>query len=109
MIAEFVKMERKKAGLTQEEFAERSGLGLRSWTKSIKRLLCLVWKQSQGKWAMILNDGVDEKKTGISKYTTNTNQSTDALITYEPKSVLFRAVRKKKTIVWSSEKQRVEA
>ena len=29
MIAVFVKMERKKAGLTQEEFAERSGLGLR--------------------------------------------------------------------------------
>lgn len=29
MIAVFVKMEREKAGLTQEEFAERSGLGLR--------------------------------------------------------------------------------
>lgn len=29
MIADFVKIERKKAGLTQEEFAERSGLGLR--------------------------------------------------------------------------------
>lgn len=29
MIAEFVKRERKKAGLTQEEFATRSGLGLR--------------------------------------------------------------------------------
>ena len=29
MIAEFVKRERKKAGLTQEEFAMRSGLGLR--------------------------------------------------------------------------------
>ena len=29
MIAEFVKTERKKAGLTQEEFAMRSGLGLR--------------------------------------------------------------------------------
>ena len=29
MIADFVKMERKRAGLTQEEFAERSGLGLR--------------------------------------------------------------------------------
>ena len=29
MIAEFVKRERKKAGLTQEEFAARSGLGLR--------------------------------------------------------------------------------
>lgn len=29
MIAVFVKLERKKAGLTQEEFAERSGLGLR--------------------------------------------------------------------------------
>ena len=29
MIADFVKMERKKAGMTQEEFAERSGLGLR--------------------------------------------------------------------------------
>ena len=28
-IADYVKMERKKAGLTQEEFAERSGLGLR--------------------------------------------------------------------------------
>ncbi|MDT3844764.1 MAG: helix-turn-helix transcriptional regulator [Bacillota bacterium] len=28
-IAEFVKTERKKAGLTQEEFALRSGLGLR--------------------------------------------------------------------------------
>lgn len=28
-IAEFVKRERKKAGLTQEEFALRSGLGLR--------------------------------------------------------------------------------
>ncbi len=28
-IAEFVKKERKKAGLTQEEFAFRSGLGLR--------------------------------------------------------------------------------
>lgn len=28
-IAEFVKTERKKAGLTQEEFAIRSGLGLR--------------------------------------------------------------------------------
>lgn len=28
-IAEFVKQERKKAGLTQEEFALRSGLGLR--------------------------------------------------------------------------------
>ena len=28
-IAEFVKTERKKAGLTQEEFAMRSGLGLR--------------------------------------------------------------------------------
>lgn len=29
VIAEFVKTERKKAGLTQEEFALRSGLGLR--------------------------------------------------------------------------------
>ena len=29
MIAEFIKRERKKAGLTQEEFATRSGLGLR--------------------------------------------------------------------------------
>ena len=29
MIAEYVKTERKKAGLTQEEFAMRSGLGLR--------------------------------------------------------------------------------
>lgn len=29
MIADFVKRERKKAGLTQEEFATRSGLGLR--------------------------------------------------------------------------------
>jgi len=29
-IAEFIKIERKKAGLTQEEFAIRSGLGLRS-------------------------------------------------------------------------------
>ncbi len=29
IIAEFVKTERKKAGLTQEEFALRSGLGLR--------------------------------------------------------------------------------
>ncbi len=28
-IAEYVKRERKKAGLTQEEFALRSGLGLR--------------------------------------------------------------------------------
>ncbi|MBE5906813.1 MAG: helix-turn-helix transcriptional regulator [Lachnospiraceae bacterium] len=28
-IAEFIKFERKKAGLTQEEFAIRSGLGLR--------------------------------------------------------------------------------
>ena len=28
-IAEFVKTERKKAGLTQQEFALRSGLGLR--------------------------------------------------------------------------------
>ncbi|MBE5847801.1 MAG: helix-turn-helix transcriptional regulator [Lachnospiraceae bacterium] len=28
-IADFVKKERKKAGLTQEEFALRSGLGLR--------------------------------------------------------------------------------
>lgn len=28
-IAEFIKIERKKAGLTQEEFALRSGLGLR--------------------------------------------------------------------------------
>ncbi len=28
-IAEFVKTNRKKAGLTQEEFAMRSGLGLR--------------------------------------------------------------------------------
>ena len=28
-IAKFVKTERKKAGLTQEEFAMRSGLGLR--------------------------------------------------------------------------------
>ena len=28
-IAEYVKTERKKAGLTQEEFALRSGLGLR--------------------------------------------------------------------------------
>ena len=28
-IAEYVKKERKKAGLTQEEFAIRSGLGLR--------------------------------------------------------------------------------
>lgn len=28
-IAEFVKTERRKAGLTQEEFAVRSGLGLR--------------------------------------------------------------------------------
>ena len=28
-ISEFVKTERKKAGLTQEEFATRSGLGLR--------------------------------------------------------------------------------
>ena len=28
-IAEFVKQERKEAGLTQEEFAMRSGLGLR--------------------------------------------------------------------------------
>ncbi len=29
IISEFVKTERKKAGLTQEEFATRSGLGLR--------------------------------------------------------------------------------
>lgn len=29
VIGEFVKSERKKAGLTQEEFAVRSGLGLR--------------------------------------------------------------------------------
>ena len=29
VIAEFVKTERKKAGLTQKEFALRSGLGLR--------------------------------------------------------------------------------
>lgn len=29
VISEFVKKERKKAGLTQEEFALRSGLGLR--------------------------------------------------------------------------------
>ncbi|MCR5405102.1 MAG: type II toxin-antitoxin system Y4mF family antitoxin [Butyrivibrio sp.] len=28
-ISEFIKTERKKAGLTQEEFALRSGLGLR--------------------------------------------------------------------------------
>ena len=28
-IAEFIKTERKKAGLTQQEFALRSGLGLR--------------------------------------------------------------------------------
>lgn len=28
-IAEYIKIERKKAGLTQEEFALRSGLGLR--------------------------------------------------------------------------------
>ncbi len=28
-IAEFIKTERRKAGLTQEEFALRSGLGLR--------------------------------------------------------------------------------
>ena len=28
-IADFIKKERKKAGLTQEEFALRSGLGLR--------------------------------------------------------------------------------
>ncbi len=28
-IAQFIKTERKKAGLTQEEFALRSGLGLR--------------------------------------------------------------------------------
>ena len=28
-IAQFIKIERKKAGLTQEEFALRSGLGLR--------------------------------------------------------------------------------
>lgn len=28
-IADFIKTERKKAGLTQEEFALRSGLGLR--------------------------------------------------------------------------------
>ena len=28
-IAEFIKTERRKAGLTQEEFAVRSGLGLR--------------------------------------------------------------------------------
>lgn len=28
-IAEFIKTERKKAGMTQEEFALRSGLGLR--------------------------------------------------------------------------------
>mgnify|MGYP003291830378 CR=1 FL=1 len=28
-IAEFIKQKRKEAGLTQEEFAERSGLGLR--------------------------------------------------------------------------------
>ncbi len=29
IISEFIKTERKKAGLTQEEFAIRSGLGLR--------------------------------------------------------------------------------
>ena len=29
IISEFIKQERKKAGLTQEEFALRSGLGLR--------------------------------------------------------------------------------
>jgi len=28
-IAEFIKQKRKEAGLTQEEFAQRSGLGLR--------------------------------------------------------------------------------
>lgn len=52
-IADFIKTERKHAGLTQEEFAIRSGLGLRfireleqgkeraEWIKLIRLFLCL--------------------------------------------------------------------
>lgn len=55
-IAEFVKTSRRKAGLTQEEFAMRSGLGLRlsviwnkekrqlEWIKSMWLSICLEWK-----------------------------------------------------------------
>lgn len=54
-IAQFVRESRKAAGLTQEEFAVRSGLGLRfvreleqgkPTVRMDKDLLCLVWKPS---------------------------------------------------------------
>jgi len=38
-IAEFVKTERRKTGLTQEEFAKRSGLGLRFVSEPEQRCL----------------------------------------------------------------------
>lgn len=56
-IAQFIKTKRKEAGLTQEEFAMRSGLGLRfvreleqgketvRMDKVKQRLPCLIWKQ----------------------------------------------------------------
>ena len=54
-IARFIKESRKAAGLTQEEFALRSGLGLRfvreleqsAWTRSTPRWRCLAWKPYQ--------------------------------------------------------------
>lgn len=68
-IAQFIKTKRKEAGLTQEEFAMRSGLGCALsvslstarkpcvWIKSTRRLLCLIWKQCPGeKTADIGND-----------------------------------------------------
>ena len=59
-IAEFIKTNRKEAGLTQEEFAIRSGLGsdlsanlnrgkkLCVWTRSMKLLQCSAWRRFQG-------------------------------------------------------------
>lgn len=55
-IAEFIKTNRKEAGLTQEEFAIRSGLGLRfvreleqgKETVRMKLLQCSAWRRFQG-------------------------------------------------------------
>ncbi len=78
MIAEFVKTERKKAGLTQEEFAMRSGLGLRfvrdleqgkktvRMDKVNQALAMFGMEAVPGKRTMISNDcsNAPTKKTG---------------------------------------------
>ena len=58
-ISEFVKTERMKAGLTQEEFALRSGLGLRF----VRELMALSHNQEKDKISII--QGNNHKKEFI--------------------------------------------